>query len=63
MLEYDATNDGIMLNMETGRFAVFTESEYEEILAKLADGTVQVKDHGVGDLTALRLLKVAVTEE
>lgn len=63
VLEYNAANDGIMLNMETGRFTAFTESEYEAILAKLADGTVQVKDHGVGDLAALRLLKVAVTEE
>ncbi|TVP94698.1 MAG: BMP family ABC transporter substrate-binding protein [Acholeplasmatales bacterium] len=37
-----AANDGVALPFETSRFETFTEAQYNEIFALLADGTIEV---------------------
>lgn len=46
-----AENDGVALPFETSRFETFTETDYNEIYALLADGTVEVPDN-YSDLVA-----------
>ena len=46
-----AAEDGVALPFETSRFETFTETDYNEIFALLADGTVEVPDN-YADLVA-----------
>lgn len=62
-ISYNAENDGIWLEMEKGRFDVFTEEDYERIYGELAAGTISVMDHTAGELSNLGLTKVIAAEE
>ena len=59
---YNAENDGIWLEMSNGRFAAFSESDYNSVLDTIKDGNVTVKAHSSGDIASLGLSKVTVTE-
>ena len=60
---YNAENDGIWLEMSNGRFAAFSESDYNSVLDTIKDGNVTVKAHSSGDIASLGLSKVTVTEK
>ena len=59
----DNENDGIWLEMSNGRFAAFSESDYNSVLDTIKDGNVTVKAHSSGDIASLGLSKVTVTEK
>ncbi len=61
-VQYNAENEGIRLEMENARFARFSESEYEDVLERLADGTVTVKKYDSGDISDLGLTRVNVVQ-
>ena len=60
---YNAENDGIWLEMSNGRFADFSESDYNSVFDKIKDGSVTVKTHSSGDIASLGLSKVTVAEK
>ncbi len=59
----NAENDGVYLEMSSSRFTNFTESDYDDILEKLKDGSISVKKHDAGDISSLELSLITVTEE
>ena len=59
-----ADRDGVSLPMETSKFSVFTQADYDAIFAALVDGTVVVSDdisHNADDLD-LEVTEVTVIE-
>lgn len=63
VIRYDATNDGIWLEMENGRFSNFTKGAYKKAYGQLADGTVTVTEYDIGNVEGLKLEHVMVREE
>ncbi len=64
MVTMDASNNGVGLPMATSKFNDFTEAMYEEIFAKLVDGTVEVIATMEGDeATTLEAFGTQVTVE
>jgi len=41
-LVFDATNDGVMLPMETSKFDTFTQADYDAIYAQLVSGSIDI---------------------
>mgnify|MGYP002548906243 CR=1 FL=1 len=60
---YDVSTESISMDMETSRFAAFSESDYRELIRALGDKSVEVMDHSAGEISVLGLTNVTVAEE
>ena len=50
----DASEDGVQLPMDTSRFTVFTQEQYDTIYEKIADNEITIlKDEGITDATEI----------
>lgn len=60
---FGADNDGIGLPMDTSKFEVFTQADYDAIFGELAAGSITIQNDTAGDsVSAITVEKVAVTE-
>lgn len=57
---YNATNDGISLDMENSRMDGFSKGEYKRVLGDIKDGEIIVKKHDDGKISSLGLTNVRV---
>ena len=63
VLEYDASTESVWLDMTTSRFTAFNEDDYKDLSKSLKNRAVEVADHNAGQISALGLTNVNVTEE
>lgn len=62
VIYYNASNDGIWLEMENGRFENLDESQYESVYEQLKDGEITVKKYDSGDIQSLELTNLTINE-
>lgn len=58
----DAASEGIELPMASSKFDVFTQETYDDLYAKLADGTIVVDDDTVATVASDVLTKIVTVE-
>lgn len=63
VVDYNAENKGIWLEMAKGRFDNFSEKEYDNVFSDIVDGTAVIKKHDSGSIASLRLSNVSVEQE
>ncbi len=62
-IEYNIENDGVWLELDNGKLANFSKSDYNDIVKELKDGNIVVKKYDSGDIASLGLTHVKVTEQ
>jgi basic membrane protein A len=64
-LVYGASNDGVSLSMDSAKFTTFSQADYDALFAKLADGSVSIKndtDAALPTDLGLSIVKITLVE-
>lgn len=59
-LVYAADKGGVQLPMDTSKFEVFTQDDYDRVYAKLADGAIKLQNDN--DVTAANMLDLSIVK-
>lgn len=59
---YDASTEGVLLDMKTSRFTGFTEADYKDVYENLASKAVEIADSSTVDKNSLNLPRVTLFE-